>query len=255
MLHTTIIHELRIKYNLTVSEYCILDAIQFLSTNPKSPISGWCSGSKSYIAEALGMSKTFVITTIDRLVDLDLIEKHIDGRLVRITELWFNDVGRHKTDGKQSYPIGKQSYPNRLTILPPTETMIDTLKETIIPHKGKSKKNIDDRQEDFRTSLIPFVETYGKVMVREFFDYWTERNDEGTKMKFEKEKAKRGMFEISKRLAMWKKNQEKFSVKKDNHQINSNVYIHRKEGTNNEAELLKVDEILEQQKKRNNQIA
>ena len=46
------------------------------------------------------------------------------------------------------------------------------------------------------------MEQYGKALIREFFDYWTEHNENGKKMRFEKEKT----FEISRRLARWKKN-------------------------------------------------
>lgn len=250
MLHTTIIHELRVKFDLTVSEYCVLDAIKFLSTNPKSPISGWCSGSKAYIAEALGMSKTFVINTIDRLCELDLVEKSPDGRMVRTTQKWFDANGPVKTDGQQSYPSGQQSYPNRLTELPPTETLIDTpIKNNNIPHKGKKvKKTIDERQEDFRQSLIPHVPEYGKEMIREFFDFWTEKNDEGTKMKFEKEKAKRGMFELSKRLATWKKNQTKFAPRNPQNQNQTPTPVFRQEGTTNQDILQEIDRRLAQSK-------
>lgn len=46
------------------------------------------------------------------------------------------------------------------------------------------------------------MEQYGKALIREFFDYWTEHNENGKKMRFEKEKT----FEISRRLARWSKN-------------------------------------------------
>lgn len=43
---------------------------------------------------------------------------------------------------------------------------------------------------------------YDGKMIREFFNYWTERNESGTKMRFEKEKT----FDIARRLARWHKN-------------------------------------------------
>lgn len=60
------------------------------------------------------------------------------------------------------------------------------------------------RKEDFRKSLIPYVETYGREMIRAFFDYWTEKNRSGTRMRFELEKT----WETARRLATWS-NREK----------------------------------------------
>lgn len=61
---------------------------------------------------------------------------------------------------------------------------------------------VKERSHTFGEKLIPFMEQYGSAMIREFFDYWTECNEGGQKMRFEKEKT----FDISRRLARWKKN-------------------------------------------------
>lgn len=61
---------------------------------------------------------------------------------------------------------------------------------------------LEVRKHAFGEKLIPYIEQYGKELIREFFDYWTEHNENGKKMRFEKEKT----FEISRRLARWKKN-------------------------------------------------
>lgn len=68
-------------------------------------------------------------------------------------------------------------------------------KDTII----QKQKSCEKRKGDFYNSLIPYVETYGKEMVREFFDYWTEMNKTKTKMLFEEKKT----FEIALRLKTW----------------------------------------------------
>ena len=61
---------------------------------------------------------------------------------------------------------------------------------------------LEVRKHAFGEKLIPYMEQYGKALIREFFDYWTEHNENGKKMRFEKEKT----FEISRRLARWSKN-------------------------------------------------
>lgn len=60
---------------------------------------------------------------------------------------------------------------------------------------------LETRKHAFGEKLIPYIEQYGKTLIREFFDFWTEHNENGKKMRFEKEKT----FEISKRLARWSK--------------------------------------------------
>ena len=73
----------------------------------------------------------------------------------------------------------------------PSDTPSDTPNEAL-----KTRKHA------FGEKLIPYIEQYGKALIREFFDYWTEHNENGKKMRFEKEKT----FDISRRLARWSKN-------------------------------------------------
>lgn len=58
---------------------------------------------------------------------------------------------------------------------------------------------IERRQLKFYDSLVPFVEKYGREMVREFYNYWSEFNRSGTKMRFELQPT----WVTSKRLARW----------------------------------------------------
>lgn len=54
------------------------------------------------------------------------------------------------------------------------------------------------------------MEQYDGKMIREFFNYWTECNENGAKMRFEKEKV----FDIARRLARWHKNNMEKSASK-----------------------------------------
>jgi hypothetical protein len=63
-------------------------------------------------------------------------------------------------------------------------------------------KDINKRKQEFASDLTSFVDTYGKVMIREFYDYWTEHGDRDKKMRFEKEKS----FNLELRLERWNKN-------------------------------------------------
>jgi hypothetical protein len=74
----------------------------------------------------------------------------------------------------------------------------DNVKEKVI--------DIIMRKQEFATSLISFVDVYGKDMIREFYDYWSETTLNNKKMKYELEKT----FSIDRRLKTWSKNSVKF---------------------------------------------
>ena len=59
--------------------------------------------------------------------------------------------------------------------------------------------NIEERKLKFADTLKPYVETYGKEMIRKFFDYWTEPNKSNTKMLWELKKT----WSTSLRLKTW----------------------------------------------------
>ena len=79
------------------------------------------------------------------------------------------------------------------------------------PKKPKTKEEIlketEARRQKFYNSLIPFVQTYGKAMVRAFYDYWSELNKSCTKMKWELCQT----WELDKRLATWEKKDSQFN--------------------------------------------
>ena len=62
------------------------------------------------------------------------------------------------------------------------------------------------RKKHFYDSLVPYVEKYGKEMIREFFDYWTETNKSRTKMRFEQQPT----WETALRLATWANRDKNF---------------------------------------------
>ena len=66
----------------------------------------------------------------------------------------------------------------------------------------KESKSLEDRVYEFKSSLVPYLEKYGKTMLSNFSDYWCEKSPKGKLMRFEKEKV----FEASRRLSTWSKN-------------------------------------------------
>ena len=78
----------------------------------------------------------------------------------------------------------------------------DEKKEENINNAAAKAATIETRKSDFMNKVSIHLDTYGKEMLREFFDYWTEMNDKGKKMRFEMEKV----FDINRRLKTWAKN-------------------------------------------------
>ena len=73
-----------------------------------------------------------------------------------------------------------------------------------------SAATTEERKEQFRKSLVPFVEQYGREMIREFFDYWSELTPSRAKMRYELERT----WETPRRLATWSRRREEKSCAK-----------------------------------------
>jgi hypothetical protein len=71
---------------------------------------------------------------------------------------------------------------------------------------NNKQETIEQRKKSFAEILIPFVDIYGKDMIREFYDYWSETTLNNKKMKYELEKT----WSIERRLKTWSKNSAKF---------------------------------------------
>lgn len=84
-------------------------------------------------------------------------------------------------------------------------------------NKHVESKTLDERKENFRQLLGKiYREKADKItasQVKAFFDYWTEVNDNGSVMRFEKTKA-RGTFNTAQRLDNWvRKDSKNYSYK------------------------------------------
>lgn len=77
------------------------------------------------------------------------------------------------------------------------------------PEEKLSEKQtaMADRQKEFTNSLIPFVDKYGKKMIRAFFNHWTEPNKSKTKMKYELEST----WDVGRRLTTWEDNDRRWN--------------------------------------------
>ena len=69
------------------------------------------------------------------------------------------------------------------------------------PTRVNKEEEMKSREREFYNVLVPFVKTYGREMIREFFDYWSEPNKSHSKMRFEQERT----WDLSRRLQTWEK--------------------------------------------------
>ena len=64
---------------------------------------------------------------------------------------------------------------------------------------ARNQEIIKQKKQIFYENCKPYLEKYPKEMLRAFYNYWTEMNKSGTKIKYEMQQT----FEIGKRLATW----------------------------------------------------
>lgn len=64
------------------------------------------------------------------------------------------------------------------------------------------EKKTEQYKKQFYNSLIPYVAIYGKELVREFYDYWSEPNKSMTKIKYQLEAT----WDVKLRLERWQNN-------------------------------------------------
>ncbi|MGL5980221.1 MAG: DUF6291 domain-containing protein, partial [Phocaeicola sp.] len=95
-----------------------------------------------------------------------------------------------------------------LDISEEAQTVFKMIKPSIKKRKQQSKAVLEERRQEFIDSLIPFINTHGRELLRAFYNYWSELNKSGTKMRFELEKT----WELSRRLTTWKRNNERNST-------------------------------------------
>ena len=91
--YTTINHDARVRLGLTINEYCVIDLIHNLATNPKNAQMGWCYAKKETLAGYLDLGRATVFRAINKGLALGLLEKHPDqSALIKATSNWFDEV-------------------------------------------------------------------------------------------------------------------------------------------------------------------
>lgn len=109
----------------------------------------------------------------------------------------------------------ENSEENKISSSKSTQSKVkrNSSKETttnVVAKKDAAKAATLSRKDSFYQLLVPYVGQYPKEMIRAFFDYWSELNKSGTRMRYELEKT----WELPRRLATWAR-REKIPSKTD----------------------------------------
>lgn len=98
-------------------------------------------------------------------------------------------------------------------------TVNDNVSVNDILLKKETKENINDRKLKFASTLEPFLLTYGKEFINDFYKYWTEPNQSNTKFKKELQKT----WSLERRLETWAKNDKNFNNGQNNNSGRANT--------------------------------
>lgn len=120
-------------------------------------------------------------------------------------------------DGKTDIPRNFGDPENSLTdigkhdILTVGNSDPKVLTTEVLTNNSLSDKDkiIAGKVNDFKKTTYPFIDKYGIPMLKEFCDYWGEPTINGTRLKWELERT----WNITGRLARWKKNDEEKNAK------------------------------------------
>lgn len=147
------------------------------------------------ISKALCVRKDFVASVIK---SFSLFQYDSDS-------FWSDEVieqieKRQKLKEKRKEAANKRWVSEKNIIVPEKEKEVES-SPIVKPTKVNKEEEMKSRERIFYNVLIPFVKTYGREMIREFFDYWSEPNKSHSKMRFEQERT----WDLARRLQTWEK--------------------------------------------------
>lgn len=107
---------------------------------------------------------------------------------------------RQKIKDKRKEAANKRWVSEKNIIVPEKEKEVES-SPFVKPTRVNKEQEMKSREREFYNVLVPFVNTYGREMIREFFDYWSEPNKSHSKMRFEQERT----WDLTRRLQTWEK--------------------------------------------------
>ena len=176
-------------------------ALTFLFLVHKADGEGRVNATYEEMAKALNRSRTMMHKYVARLVELGVAERRSEQKVnkgltkgeQKKTSIYISQIFNYK----QVRCIKEKAKVNKRLTEGEQKVNKGLTKTT------SEKRTLEERKREFVERLKPYIEKYGREMLNDFYRYWAQVNDGETKMLWEKQKC----FEISLRLATWKKNE------------------------------------------------
>jgi len=148
----------------------------------------------------IGVGKQVVRTCLSKLKNMQLIEVDTERLYSIITICNYDNY--FEVDANEP----KKEQKKEETVKP-----IEEASKGDKPKKTKEEiaTATEKRKEKFYQELVPYVATYGKDMIRKFYDYWSEMNKSKTRMRCETEKT----WDLNLRLQNWARRNKDFGTK------------------------------------------
>ena len=143
---------------------------------------------------------------------VDAVFQQIKNTLKRDLNNWENQQQQRKEAGLKSAEIRKR---NATSVNECSISSTDSVSVNVSDSVNESvnvivkENNIESRKLKFASTLKPFLLTYGKDFLNDFYKYWTVPNKSNTKFKQELEKT----WSLERRLETWAKNEKNFERK------------------------------------------
>ena len=150
------------------------------------------------LSTIIGAGKQVVRTCLSKLIKMQLIEVNTERLYSIITICNYDDYFEAEVNKPKNELKNEDTKP----VEAPKEDKPKKTKEEIATATEK-------RKEKFYQELVPYVVTYGKDMIRKFYDYWSETNKSKTRMRCETEKT----WDLNLRLQNWARRNKDFGTK------------------------------------------
>lgn len=150
------------------------------------------------LSTIIGAGKQVVRTCLSKLIKMQLIEVNTERLYSIITICNYDDYFEVEVNKPKNELKNEDTKP----VEAPKEDKPKKTKEEIAAATEKRKKK-------FGQDLVPYVATYGKDMIRMFYDYWSETNKSKARMRCETEKT----WDLNLRLQNWARRNKDFGTK------------------------------------------
>ena len=96
-IETRVYHSIREKFNLSINDYCAIDAVYHYSIKTDSYFPNWCYKGMPFFVKALGLSRATVYRIIKDLIEKELLIRNNENSFLRTTVKWKNKKeNKHK---------------------------------------------------------------------------------------------------------------------------------------------------------------